>query len=223
MNTGFLKEPNPTQAPHCEPLKAAAAPSGSGGAGSASSLCDPSGANAVAPAQFTVKFETTRGEVLIDVYRDWAPNGADRLYNLVKLGYYNDVAFFRVISGFMAQIGIHGDPSVNAVWREKRISDDPVAQSNTRGMVSFATAGKNTRTTQFFFNYGNNSRLDAMGFSPFGKVRDMKAIDALYSGYGEGAPSGAGPSQGRIQSEGNVYLKAEFPKLDYILRGTIVE
>jgi peptidyl-prolyl cis-trans isomerase A (cyclophilin A) len=198
-------------------MNAAAGP----GSGSSSSLRDPSGANAEAPAQFTVKLETSKGEVLIDVHRAWAPRGADRFYNLVKVGYYDNAAFFRVISGFMAQIGIHGDPSVSAVWRDKRISDDPVAQSNTRGMVSYAMAGKDTRTTQIFINYGNNSRLDSMGFSPFGKVRDMKAIDALYSGYGEGAPSGAGPSQGRIQAEGNTYLKADFPKLDYITRATI--
>lgn len=223
MNIGCHQETNRTQRTQTEPLQAAAAPASAAGpgSGSTSSLRDPSGANAEAPAQFTVKLETSKGEVLIDVHRAWAPRGADRFYNLVKAGYYDNVAFFRVISGFMAQIGIHGEPSVNAVWRDKRISDDPVVQSNTRGMVSYAMAGKDTRTTQIFINYGNNSRLDSMGFSPFGKVRDMKAIDALYSGYGEGAPSGAGPSQGRIQAEGNTYLKADFPKLDYILKATI--
>ena len=115
------------------------------------------------------------------------------------------------------------DPAVNAAWREQRIPDDPVKQSNTRGMISFAMAGKDSRTTQIFFNFGDNSQLDAMGFAPFGKVRDMKAIDALYSEYGEGAPGGFGPAQGRVRAEGNTYLKANFPKLDYITRASILE
>jgi peptidyl-prolyl cis-trans isomerase A (cyclophilin A) len=225
MNTGCHKSADNASSSKSETTLAAAAPNHATGQGSGSSpaLRDPRGANAQAPAQFTIKFETTKGEVLVDVYRDWAPRGADRMYNLVKAGYFDNVAFFRVISGFMAQIGIHGEPSVSAVWREQRIADDPVVQSNTRGMVSFATAGKGTRTTQFFFNYNDNSRLDAMGFAPCGKARDMKAIDALYSGYGEGAPGGKGPSQGRVQAEGNAYLKAEFPKLDYILRASVIE
>jgi peptidyl-prolyl cis-trans isomerase A (cyclophilin A) len=224
MNNGCHQDTHQTPSPKAQSIQAAAGPSGAQGSSSASSsLRDPGGADGQAPATYTVKLETTKGEVLIDVQRAWAPRGADRIYNLVKLGYYDNAAFFRVISGFMAQIGIHGEPSVNTVWRNKRIADDPVVQSNTRGMVSFAMAGKDTRTTQIFINYGNNARLDSMGFSPFGKVRDMKAIDALYSGYGEGAPSGAGPSQGRIQSEGNTYLKAEFPKLDYIVRAAISE
>src|SRR5690606_32108513 len=129
---------------------------------------------------------------------------------------FTDVAFFRVIDGFMAQGGIHGDPDVAARWRDKNIADDPVRQSNTRGMVSFAMAGPNTRTTQFFINLVDNTRLDGMGFSPFGKVRDMAPVQRLYSGYGEGAPSGAGPEQARIQREGNSYLEASFPELDYI-------
>jgi peptidyl-prolyl cis-trans isomerase A (cyclophilin A) len=222
MNTGRHNNSANTSTA-TEPLRAATAASGSQGSNSttsSASLRNPGG-DSEAPATYTVQLETTKGEVLIDVQRAWSPRGADRIYNLVKLGYYDNAAFFRVISGFMAQIGIHGDPAVSAVWRNKRILDDPVVQSNTRGMVSFAMAGKDTRTTQIFVNYGNNARLDSMGFSPFGKVRDMKAIDALYSGYGEGAPSGAGPAQGRIQAEGNTYLKAEFPKLDYIVRATI--
>lgn len=175
-----------------------------------------------APATYAVKLETTKGEILIDVTRDWAPHGADRFYTLVKNGFYNDVAFFRVVSGFMAQVGISGDPTLNATWREKRIPDDAVQQSNTRGMVTFATSGPNSRTTQFFINFGDNARLDAMTFAPFGKVRDMKIVDALNSEYGEGAPRGNGPFQGRVQQEGNTYLKAEFPKLDYIVKATIL-
>ena len=175
-----------------------------------------------APAKFTVKFETTKGDLLIDVTREWAPLGADQFHRLVKAGFYDDVAFFRVISGFMAQVGINGKPALNAQWREKPLQDDPVKQSNTRGMVTFATAGPNTRTTQIFINFGDNSQLDNMGFAPFGKVRDMAVVDKLCAEYGEGAPQGRGPSQGRLQNEGNEYLKTSFPKLDYIKKATIV-
>lgn len=186
-------------------------------------LLDPAKANQTAPERFTIKLETTKGEVLIDVDRNLAPLGADRIYNLVKLGYYDDVAFFRVVAGFMAQVGIHGTPSVNAKWREARIQDDPVKASNTPGMVSFATGGPNSRTTQFFINFGDNSRLDGMGFSPIGKVRDMEVMNQIYSGYGEGAPGGRGPSQGLIQTRGNEYLRAEFPQLDYIKKASIAQ
>ncbi|MEM7675821.1 MAG: peptidylprolyl isomerase, partial [Myxococcota bacterium] len=123
-------------------------------------LTNPALANETAPDTFTVQFETTKGPVVIDVTRAWAPRGADRFYNLVKAGYYNDVAFFRVISGFMAQFGISGDPRLNQIWRDARIQDDPVTQSNTRGMMTFATSGPNTRTTQLFINFGDNARLD---------------------------------------------------------------
>ena len=173
--------------------------------------------------QYTVELDTTKGAIVIDVHREWAPKGADRFYELVKNGYFTDVAFFRVISGFMAQAGISGDPALNAEWRAKRIQDDPVKASNTRGTVTFATSGPNSRTTQFFINFGDNSRLDGMGFAPFGKVKDMAPVDALYDGYGEGAPRGRGPSQGRMQTEGNAYLRDGFPKLDYIKSAKIIE
>ncbi len=175
-----------------------------------------------APDEFTVRFDTTKGEVLIDVTRAWAPQGADRFFTLVRAGYFTDVAFFRVVEGFMAQAGIHGDPVVSRAWRDKRIADDPVEQSNTRGMVSYAMAGPGTRTTQFFINFVDNSRLNGMGFAPFGRVRDMGVVDSLYNGYGEGAPRGRGPSQPRMQSQGNTYLRAEFPELDYIRSASIV-
>lgn len=176
-----------------------------------------------APATFTVKFETAKGDILIDVTRAWAPLGADQFYRLVKAGFYNDTAFFRVVAGFMAQVGISGVPSQNVAWREKPIQDDLVVKSNTRGMVTFATAGPNTRTTQIFINFGDNASLDARGFAPFGKVRDMGVVDKLCSEYGDGPPQGRGPAQGRIQSEGNEYLRASFPKLDYIKKASIVE
>lgn len=204
-----------------DPAGPASSPGPGGGAGVAA--LDPAKATLTAPEKFTVKLDTTKGEILIDVDRSLSPQGADRIYNLVKLGYYDDVAFFRVIAGFMAQVGIHGDPAVNARWREARIPDDPVKASNTPGMVSFATGGPNTRTTQFFINFGDNSRLDGMGFSPFGKVRDMTVANQIHSGYGEGAPGGRGPSQGLIQTRGNAYLRAEFPQLDYIKKATIAE
>jgi peptidyl-prolyl cis-trans isomerase A (cyclophilin A) len=182
----------------------------------------PQGKNGV-PSQYTVELDTTKGAIVIEVRREWAPNGAGRFYELVQNGYFTDVAFFRVVGGFMAQAGISGDPALNAVWREKRIPDDPVKASNMRGTVTFATSGPDSRTTQFFINFSDNSRLDGMGFAPIGKVKDMAPVDALYDGYGEGAPGGRGPSQGQMQMEGNSYLKASFPKLDYIKSARIIE
>lgn len=186
-------------------------------------LKDPSKATEKAPENFKVKFSTTKGDFTIEVTRAWSPLGADRFYNLVKNGYFTDVAFFRVISGFMVQFGIHGDPAVAAAWRGARIQDDPVKQSNAKGYISYAMAGPNTRTTQLFINYGNNDRLDDMGFSPFGKVTEgMNVVESIYSGYGEGAPSGMGPDQGRVQMQGNAYLKAEFPRMDYIKSASLL-
>ncbi|WP_230470511.1 peptidylprolyl isomerase [Lujinxingia vulgaris] len=187
-------------------------------------LLNPDAATEEAPETFKINFGTTEGNFVVEVNREWAPRGADRLYNLVKIGYYDNIAFFRVIDGFMAQFGIHGDPQVNQVWREARISDDEVKQSNERGYVSFATAGPNTRTTQLFINFGNNAQLDNMGFAPVGRVIEgMDVVDSLYKGYGEGAPRGRGPDQGRLQAQGNAYLKAEFPELDYTTEVRIVE
>lgn len=186
-------------------------------------LRDPSALTERAPDTFAVQLDTTSGAIVIDVHRSWSPNGADRFYNLVRAGYFTDVAFFRVIDGFMAQCGIHGNPEVNRIWRDAIIADDPVVEHNTRGFVSFATGGPNTRTTQFFINFGDNSRLDASGFSPFGRVRDMRNVDRLDSRYGEGAPEGRGPEQSRIQTEGNAYLRADFPGLDYIRSARVLD
>jgi peptidyl-prolyl cis-trans isomerase A (cyclophilin A) len=188
----------------------------------AANLGNPSSLNEKAPAVYKAKFDTSKGTFIIEVHRDWAPNGADRFYNLVKNGFYNDARFFRVINGFMVQFGISGNPDLSALWREATIPDDPVKQSNTRGMVSFATAGPNTRTTQVFINFGDNSALDGQGFAPFGQVvSGMNVVDSIYGGYGEGAPRGRGPDQGRIQTEGNAYLVEAYPKLDYIKKATI--
>jgi peptidyl-prolyl cis-trans isomerase A (cyclophilin A) len=193
-------------------------------AASAGNLSDPAALNAKAPAVYQAKFDTSKGPFVVEVHRDWAPRGADRFYNLVKNGFYDNARFFRVIEGFMVQFGINGDPSVAGAWRDADIKDDPVKQSNERGTITFATAGPNTRTTQVFINFGDNAGLDGQGFSPFGKVvSGMEVVDSLYGGYGEGAPNGNGPDQGRIQSQGNAYLEQDFPKLDFIKTATIAE
>ena len=190
----------------------------------AGDLSNPASLNEKAPAVYKVKFDTSKGNFVIEVHRDWAPNGADRFYNLVKNGFYNDARFFRVISDFMVQFGINGNPKVSQVWQDANIPDDQPKQSNTRGMVTFATAGPNTRTTQVFINFGNNASLDDQGFSPFGEVTSgMDVVDSLYAGYGEGSPKGHGPNQGIVQSLGNAYLEKAFPKLDYIKTATIVK
>lgn len=186
-------------------------------------LADPAALTEQAPATYKAKFDTPKGSFVIQVTRAWAPTGADRFYNLVKNGYFDDGRFFRVVSGFMVQFGLNADPALNAKWRVARIPDDRVTQSNTRGMVTFATSGPNARTTQVFINFDDNSRLDGMGFAPFGRiVSGMDVVDKLYAGYGEGAPNGRGPDQNRIQAEGNAYLTKSFPQLDYVTKATIV-
>ncbi|MEZ4240240.1 MAG: peptidylprolyl isomerase [Myxococcota bacterium] len=194
-------------------------------AGADPALLDPSKATATAPAEYKVKFETTKGDFTVLVHKDWAPNGADRFYNLVKAGFYDQAKFFRAIDGFMVQFGISPYPAVSEKWRAAQIDDDPVKQSNTRGKITFATAGPNSRTTQVFINYvDDNSKLDAMGFAPFGEiVEGMDVVDSLYKGYGEGAPRGRGPDQSRIQARGNTYLDKQFPELDGIKSASIVE
>ncbi|MBZ5497002.1 MAG: peptidylprolyl isomerase [Acidobacteriia bacterium] len=178
-----------------------------------------------APDVFQAKFETTKGAFVIEVTRAWAPSGADRFYNLVKNGYYDNCRFFRVLSGFMAQFGINGDPKLNAVWNRANIKDDPVKQSNKRGYVTYAQAPvPDSRSNQVFINFKDNSFLDTQRFAPFGKVLadGMKVVDSLYAAYGEGPPDGVGPDQGRIQMEGNAYLEKSFPKLDYVKSAVIV-
>jgi len=175
-----------------------------------------------APDSFRARFSTTKGDFVIAVQRAWAPRGADRFYNLVRAGFYDGVRFFRVIPGFMAQFGVHGDTAVTAAWRSRVIPDDPVRRTNGRGMVTYATAGPGTRTTQIFINYGDNNRLDASGFAPFGQVVEgMEVVDALYGGYGEGAPNGRGPEQYRLNVEGEKYLARQFPKLDKITKAKV--
>jgi peptidyl-prolyl cis-trans isomerase A (cyclophilin A) len=177
-----------------------------------------------APATYKAEFETTQGKFVLKITRSWSPEGADRFYNLVRHGFYNDCRFFRVIKGFMVQFGINGDPTVMQFWRTATINDDPVKASNKRGTITFAKSGlPNSRTTQVFINYADNSRLDGQGFAPFGEViQGMEVVDALNGKYGDGAPRGQGPDQNRIQMEGNVYLKAAYADLDYIKKASIV-
>jgi peptidyl-prolyl cis-trans isomerase A (cyclophilin A) len=192
----------------------------------AEKLLNPAQLNETAPDKFQVKFDTSKGEFVIEVTRAWAPNGADRFYNLVKNGYYDNCRFFRVVANFMAQFGINGNPKLNAIWSQARIKDDPVKQSNGRGYITYAMGGPNTRTTQLFISFRDNSAsLDKQGFSPFGKVIEgMKVVDSLYSGYGDDPSFGGnGPVQQRAQQLGNAYLEKDFPKLDYIKTATIIK
>lgn len=177
---------------------------------------------APAPARYDVRFETNEGVFVVTVHREWAPIGADRLYHLVDAGYYDGTLFFRVLRGFMAQWGVSPDPAVNAAWKAARLKDDHPAVSNTRGRVSFAMAGPNTRTTQLFVNLDDNTELDRTGFAPVGEVvSGFEVVEALYSGYGEAHPAGRGPSQPKLMTEGAAYA-AKFPKLDRIEHATIV-
>jgi peptidyl-prolyl cis-trans isomerase A (cyclophilin A) len=179
-----------------------------------------------APDSFRVRLETSRGEVVAVAHRDWAPHGVDRFYYLVKQGYYDSTYFFRVVENFVAQFGMAGDPRVYAAWRDRRIPDDPVRHANTRGTISFASQGPNTRSVQLFINLKDNPALDANagGFAPVAEVVEgMPVVDALYDGYGEGAPRGLGPRQDLIAGQGNAYLQRYFPRLDLIRRATIAQ
>ena len=185
-------------------------------------LLNPDGATAKAPDTFRVKFETSAGSFVLECNRKWSPNGADRFYNLVKIGYFKDIAIFRAIDGFMFQFGIHGDPKVSRVWREAKIKDDASAKgvSNKPGYISFATAGPDTRTTQMFINLGDNERLDSMGFTPFGRVvSGMDVVKKVNTEYGENARS----DQRRFQAEGNAFIKGKYPNVDFIKSVTLVK
>ena len=195
----------------------AAAPAVTNGDGA---LLVPASLAEQAPDEFAVKFETTEGDFTVDLTRDWAPNGVDRFYNLVKAGYYQDIAAFRVIDGFMAQFGIHGNPALNKVWRDAKIPDDPAKPgiSNKEGYLTYAMGGPNTRTVQLFISYRDNSMLDSQGFTPIGKVAGdgMTVVNKWHKGYGEGAPRGKGPDQMMVQQQGKEYLERDFPNLSYI-------
>lgn len=184
-------------------------------------MTDPSKATEKAPDVFKAKFETTKGDVVMECTREWAPNGVDRFYNLVKIGFFDDVAFFRVVKGFVVQWGIHGDPKVSSAWQRANIPRDPVKQKNSRGMVTYAMGrSPDTRSTQIFINFGDNQNLDSMGFAPICKVVEGmdEVVDKFYNGYGEDITD----EQGTIASQGNEYLKSKWPKLDYIKTATII-
>lgn len=204
--------------------KAASGPSAPSEQPAPDPLRKPTLANQKAPDKFRVQFDTTQGKIVLDVDRAWSPNGADRFYNLVKIGFFEEIAFFRVIEKFMAQFGIHGDPAISRLWKLATIKDDPVVGSNLRGTLSFAKTNQpNTRTTQIFINFSDNVNLDGMGFSPFARiVEGMEVVDKIYK-IGEGGPRGPGPNQQRIQTQGNAFLKQQYPKLDYIKSAKILD
>ena len=165
---------------------------------------------------YVVRLETTKGDIVIEVHPEWAPRGAKRFRELVECGFYDSCKFFRVVEGFVAQVGMNGDPAVNSRWEKQKFRDDPVIQSNKPGFVTFATSGADSRTTQFFINIGDNSALDSRGFAPFGKVLEgQDAVESLYNRYGEQ------PKQDRISRSGNSYLESDFPRLDAIIRATV--
>ncbi|HTA70590.1 MAG TPA: peptidylprolyl isomerase [Bryobacteraceae bacterium] len=189
------------------------APSGGG----APSLMNPGSLRAKAPDTYRVQFTTTKGNIVIEIHRDWAPLGADRFYNLVRNGFFTDAAFFRVVPNFIVQFGLGANPAVNKVWQNANFRDDPVKESNKRGTLTFATAGPNTRTTQLFINLKDNAPLDAQGFAPFGTVVEgMELVDKIYPGYGER------PAQDRITSEGKAYVDKNFPMLDRITAAKVL-
>jgi peptidyl-prolyl cis-trans isomerase A (cyclophilin A) len=197
--------------PACKPREAERPPA------QPAAIPTPPTGDSTAPATYHVRFQTSKGAVVVAVTRAWAPLGADRLYTLVRQGFFDGTRFFRVVPGFVVQFGLSGSPAVSAKWHAKTIPDDPVTQHNQRGTLTFATAGPNTRTSQLFINYGDNSRLDGMGFAPIGQVVEgMDVVDRIYARYGEQ------PDQGRIEGEGNKYLTAQFPRLDSIIRATIL-
>jgi peptidyl-prolyl cis-trans isomerase A (cyclophilin A) len=186
---------------------------------------DAAALNRRAPNLFDVRLETSKGEIVIEVHRDWSPHGADRFYNLVRAGYYDDARFFRVIQGRWAQFGINGDRKISNVWRSRTITDDPRIESNVRGTVAYAFAVPNGRTTQVFINLKDNSSThDAEPFVPFGKiVKGMEVADALNAEYGDSAGGGIrGGRQAPLFKMGNAGLEQNFPHLDYITRATVI-
>ncbi|MEZ4416572.1 MAG: peptidylprolyl isomerase [Gemmatimonadota bacterium] len=185
-------------------------------------IMDPRRFTETAPERFRARFETSEGSFVVEVHREWAPLGADRFYNLVKAGYYDDTRFYRVVEGFVAEFGVHANGTVTRIWQRFELLDDSVRVSNTRGRMSFAASGPNTRTVQVFINLRDNASLDGRRFAPFGEVVEgMDVVGRLYAGYGDGPPRGDGPYQAQAVIQGNEYLDAEFPDLDRITRASI--
>ncbi|HEV8612220.1 MAG TPA: peptidylprolyl isomerase [Gemmatimonadales bacterium] len=182
----------------------------------------------VAPDSFLVELTTSRGRVLLAAHRDWSPRGVDRLYFLVRHGYYDGARFFRMVPGFVVQWGISGDSAINAVWKERRLPDEPVRRSNTRGTLAYARGGPNTRSVQLYVNLGDNARLDttsSFGFPPLGEVLEgITLLDSLYAGYScRRGSQGTCPSQDSIETQGNAYLARVYPRLDYLIKARVVK
>lgn len=218
------------QAPPAQPNNPSSSGQESGSSGPVphtyeSALLHPSALQAKAPDEYQVKFVTTAGDFTIKVTRAWAPNGADRFYNLVQHHFYDGSSFFRVVKGFMAQFGWSPFPPVNVAWINANIKDDPVKQSNHRGYITFAMSSRpNSRSTQVFINLVDNDSLNGRGFAPFGQVIEgMENVDKIYSGYGEGEPDGNGPRQDYVAGRGHTYLEKNFPKLDVVRSATLVQ
>jgi peptidyl-prolyl cis-trans isomerase A (cyclophilin A) len=177
-----------------------------------------------APEMFRVKFDTTKGPIVVEVRREWAPYGADHFYNLVNEKFYDGVKFHRVVRRFVAQFGINPELKRDELWRQLELPDDPVKEKNRRGTLTFATRGPNTRTTQLFFNLSDNLSLDSQGFAPFGKVVEgVEVLDELAFVYGDMPPRGQGPDPKKIQTIGYSYLTREFPRLDTINTARVIQ
>ncbi len=187
-----------------------------------SPLLTPGDLTEIAPETYRVRFETSVGAIVVQVNKAWSPNGADRFYNLVKNGYYDDTRFYRVVEGFMAQFGLKGVNAIDQAWRDATFPDDPFTQSNRRGTITFAHAGPDTRTTQVFFNFKDNAHLDESGFTPFGEiVEGLDVLDKVYSGYGELPPAGKGPDYATAWVQGNKYLDENFPEMTKVVSATL--
>jgi peptidyl-prolyl cis-trans isomerase A (cyclophilin A) len=188
--------------------------------GPSEALFSPHEATETAPAEIRVRFETTKGHFVVKAVREWAPHGVDRLYNLVRIGYFDDCMIHRVMPGFVAQFGVHGEPDVSSVWTNARIEVDPVKVSNERGFLTFAQIGEigpASRTTQLFVNLRNNSNLDKDGFAPIGQVVEgMEVVDQFYSGYGNNFDLRA------FRALGNRYMKKQHPEMDIIVKATLI-
>jgi len=175
--------------------------------------------NTTVPDVFRVKFETSQGDFVVEATRAWAPRGVDRFHELVRMRYFNENRFYRVVAGFIAQFGVHKDYDVHDRWRKYFILDDPPKEKNLRGTLAFAQSDPNTRATEIFINLADNAGLDPQGFVPFAKViSGMEVVDKLYSGYGEMMPEGKFIDPNRVENGTNAYLEPHFPKLDYIKR-----
>jgi len=174
------------------------------------------------PEVFQVKLDTSKGVVMVEIHRDWAPRGVDHFYTLVKTGFYDGDRFFRVVRNSIVQFGINGDPRLNRLWSTTNLQDDPVKQKNVKGTLTFATTGANGRATQLFFNLRDNRALDKQGFEPIGRVTaGMDVVESLYSSYGDWPPRGQGPDPAQMEAQGNEYLTNRFPRLDYIRKATV--